>query len=152
MYIVFVFLYNYVVHFDSHVRISISENQPFDSEASGDVNSGGSGDRSATIGNPLTLECTIRVSDTSGPFAIFWTTGSKLIRRVDNITDRSYTDYYVIPSLSAIDNGRIYLCSLIITHPLTIYDYDHLRLNFPGEYVASYNCLTYNTLSHALCS
>ena len=129
---------SYVVPVRSHVRITISEYQPFDSEASGDVNSGESGERNVTIGSPLTLECTIRVRvrDTSRPVDIIWITGGKVIRRVDNITTRSYTDVYEISSLSAIDNGRKYQCLLGIYHineTQPVYVRDQFRLSFFGE-------------------
>ena len=93
-----------------------------------------------TIGDPLTLDCT--VTAVRGIFSsvdIIWTTGDRVVRRVDNITadvkddNAIYSDSFEI-SLSAIDNGREYQCTVAINASQPVTSSDQITLIFPGEY------------------
>ena len=99
-----------------------------------------------TIGDPLTLDCTVTaVRGISSSVDIIWTTGGRVVRRVDNITadigndSAIYTDSFEIPSLSAIDNGRAYQCTVWINaSPVALLSRDQITLMFPGEYMRIY--------------
>ena len=97
--------------------------------------------RNLTVGDPLTLNCSVTtVRGVSSPVNIIWYTGGLEFRRVDNITanvlndSEIYTDLFTISSLSAIDNGREYSCSIMINATRPIYGYGYFLLLFPGEY------------------
>ena len=94
-----------------------------------------------TIGDPLTLDCTVTaVRGISSSVDIIWTTGGRVVRRVDNITAdiendyAIYTDSFEISSLSAIDNRREYQCRVVINASQPVYSSDQITLIFPGEY------------------
>ena len=92
------------------------------------------------IGDPLTLNCTVTaVRGISNSVDIIWTTGGIELRRVDCITPdivndtAIYIDLFEISSLSAIDNGREYRCTVMINATQPVYSSDQFRLNFPGK-------------------
>ena len=91
-----------------------------------------------TIGDPLTLDCTVTAISISSSVDIIWTTGGRVVRRVDNITAdiendyAIYTDSFEISSLSAIDNGREYQCTVVINAPNPVYNSDQITLIFAG--------------------
>ena len=95
-----------------------------------------------TIGDPLTLDCTVTaVRGISSSVDIIWTTGGRVVRRADNISAdieqndfTIYTDSFEISSLSAIDNGREYQCTVVINANQPVYSSDEITLTFPGEY------------------
>ena len=96
-----------------------------------------------TIGDPLTLDCTITaVRGISSSVDIIWTAGpgDEVIRRVYNITANEeddsaiYTDSFEISSLSAIDNGREYQCTVEINASQLVTSSDQITLTFPGEF------------------
>ena len=93
-----------------------------------------------TIGDPLTLDCTVTaVRGISSSVDIVWTTGGREFRRADNITadidndDAIYTDLFEISSLSAIDNGTEYQCTVVINANQPVYSSDEITLIFSGE-------------------
>ena len=93
------------------------------------------------IGDPLTLDCTVTVvRGISSSIDIIWTTGGREVRRLDNImadikSDSAiYTDSFKISSLSAIDNGREYQCTVVINVYQPVHNSDQITLMFPGEY------------------
>ena len=101
----------------------------------------------ATVGDPLTLDCTVTaVRGISSSVDITWTTRGKELRRVENITADIendyvvYTDSFEISSLSTTDNGREYQCTVIINARQSIHSSDQIKLTFPGEY--TYVCIT----------
>ena len=112
-------------------------------EISGDDTSGQPGNFSqgnVTIGDPLTLDCTVTaVRGISSSVDIIWTTGGRVVRRVYNITAdiendyAIYTDSFEISSLSAIDNGREYQCTVVINAYQPVYNNDQITLMFSGE-------------------
>ena len=133
-----------------HVQITIPEYQTsFDYETSGDVSSGESKDdifANVTIGDSLTLECTVTaVRGISSSVDIIWTTGGRVVRRVDNITadiendSTIYTDSFEISSLSAIDNGREYQCTVVINASQPVNSSDQFTLKFFGEFLTMHN-------------
>ena len=92
-----------------------------------------------TIGDPLTLDCTVTaIRGISSSVDIIWTTGGRVVRRVDNITAdiendyAIYTDSFEISSLSAIDNGREYQCTVVINAYNPVYSGDQITLIFAG--------------------
>ena len=93
-----------------------------------------------TIGDPLTLDCTVTaVRGISSSVDIIWTTGGREVRRVDNITAdiendyAIYTDSFEISSLSAIDNGREYQCTVVINAYQPVYNSNYITLILTGE-------------------
>ena len=95
-----------------------------------------------TIGDPLTLDCTVTaVRGISSSVDIIWTTGGRVVRRVDDITadvendSAIYTDSFEISSLSAIDNGREYQCTVMINASQPVYGRDQFILIFPSEFI-----------------
>ena len=96
--------------------------------------------RNVTIGDPLTLDCTVTaVRGISSSVDIVWTTGGRVVRRVDNITadiendSAIYTDSFEISSLSAIDNGREYQCTVMINNTQPVNNSVKVTLYFPGK-------------------
>ena len=137
-----------------HVKISIPEFETFiDYETSGDVSSGESGERmplNVTIGDPLTLDCTITaVRGISSLVSVIWTTGDIELRRVDNITadivndSAVYTNSFEISSLSAIDNGREYQCRVMINATQPVNSSDQFTPIFSGEHNSIVSLRTY---------
>ena len=112
-------------------------------EISGDDTSGQPGNFSQgnlTVGDPLTLDCTVTaVRGISSSVDIIWTTGGRVVRREYNImadieNDYAiYTDSFEISSLSAIDNGREYQCTVVINTYQPVYSSDQITLMFSGE-------------------
>ena len=94
-----------------------------------------------TIGDPLKLDCTITaVRGISSSVDIIWTTGGRVLRRVDNITadiendSAIYTDSLEISSsLSAIDNRKEYQCRVLVNASPPVYGSDQFTLIFPGK-------------------
>ena len=93
------------------------------------------------IGDPLTLDCTVTaVRGISSSVDIIWTTGGRVVRRVDNITadiendSAIYTDSFEISSLSAIDNGREYQCRVVINASPPVYSSDRITLILNSEH------------------
>ena len=109
------------------VQISIHDNKMLGNESVGDL----------IIGDPLALDCTVTaVRGISSSVDIIWTTGGRVVRRVDNITadiendSVIYTDSFEISSLSAIDNGTEYQCTVVINARQPIYSSIQVTLIF----------------------
>ena len=133
------FLHNTIIMFilicslvvpNPYVQITTFDNETFANETLGNV----------TVGNPLTLDCTVTaVRGISSSVNIIWTTGGRVVRRVDNITadiendSTIYTDLFEISSLSAIDNGREYQCTVVINATRPVYNSDQFILTFTGK-------------------
>ena len=104
--------------------------------------------QNVTIGDPLTLDCTVTaVKGISSSVDIIWTTGGRVVRRLHNITADIendyviYTDSFEISSLSTLDNGREYQCSAVINAYKPVRSSDQVMLIFHGEYL--YVCRSY---------
>ena len=119
------------------VQITIFDNETFyfNNDTLGNTTSG-----NVTIGDPLTLDCTVTaVRGISSSVDIIWTAGGRVVRRVYNITAdikndyAIYTDSFEISSLSAIDNGREYQCTVVINANQPVYNSDQITLIFDGE-------------------
>ena len=111
------------------VQITVFDNDTFGNDTFGNL----------TIGDPLTLDCTVTaVRGISSSVNIIWTTGGRVVRRVDNITAdiendyAIYTDLFEISSLSTIDNGREYQCTVVINASQPVYNSDQITLIFDG--------------------
>ena len=133
----------YVHIYTSIVPIPIVQITNFDNEILGNGTL-----RNVTIGDPLTLDCTVTaVRGISSSVDIIWTTGGRVVRRIDNITadiendTTIYTDSFEISSLSAINNGREYQCTVVINASQPVNSSDQFTLIFPGTYVSTYNSL-----------
>ena len=97
--------------------------------------------RNLAIGDPLTLDCTVTaVRGISSSVDIMWTTGGRVVRRVDDITadiendSAIYTDSFEISSLSAIDNGREYQCTVVINANPSVRSSDQITLILSSEF------------------
>jgi len=93
-----------------------------------------------TIGDPLTLHCTVTaVRGISSSVDIIWTTGGREVRRVDNImadidnNSAVYMDSFKISSLSANDDEKVYQCTVIINASPLVFNSDQNKLDFPGK-------------------
>ena len=134
------YIYNYV-HFivpKPLVQITVFDNETLTNQTL----------RNLTIGDPLTLDCTVTaVRGISSSVDIIWTTGGRVVRRVYNITadvesdSAIYTDSFEISSLSAIDNGREYQCIVVINANPSVISKDRITLIFPGELYITYVCM-----------
>ena len=109
------------------VQISIYDNKILGNDSVGDL----------IIGDPLTLDCTVTaVRGISSSVDIIWTTGGRVVRRVDNITadiendSAIYTDSFEISSLSAIDNGTEYRCAVVINASQPVFSSIQVTLIF----------------------
>ena len=103
--------------------------------------------KNVTIGDPLTLDCTVTVvRGISSTVDIIWTAGpgDEVMSKVYNITadigddNAIYTDSFEISSLSAIDNGREYQCTVVINASQPVNSSDQIILNFPGKFTSVY--------------
>ena len=126
------------------IQITIPGYETFiDYETSGDVSSGESGESMpliVTVGDPLPLSCTVTAArGISSSVSITWTTGGIELRRVDDITAdivndfAIYTDLFEISSLSAIDNGKVYQCTVMINATQPVINSDQFVVIFDGE-------------------
>ena len=105
--------------------------------------------RNLTIGDPLTLNCTVTaVRGISSSVSITWTTGGVELRRVDDITadivndSAVYTNSFEISSLTAIDNGREYQCTVMINATQPVNSSDQFTPMFSGEFNSqTYVCI-----------
>ena len=139
----YVCTYMYFIALTSFVQITISNKTLyFDNETLGNDTFANESLGSLAIGDPLTLNCSvIAVRDISSSVDIIWTTEGRVVKRVDNITaaiendNAVYTDSYKISSLSAIDNGRKYQCTVVINARQPVYSSDQITLIFPGKHV-----------------
>ena len=118
------------------VQITIFDNETFyyDNDTLGNDTFG-----NVAIGDPLTLDCIVTaVRGISSSVDIIWTTGDRVVRRVYNITAdveydyAIYTDSFEILSLSAIDNGREYQCTVVINAYQPVNSSDYITLIFDG--------------------
>ena len=122
-----------------HTQITIIDHEIFENETL----------RNVTIGDPLTLNCTVTaVRGISSSVDITWTTGGRVVRKVDNITADTENDYAIyadsfeISSLSAFDNGREYQCTVVINAMQSVNSSDEFTLNFPSKYsMCMYICV-----------
>ena len=114
------------------VPISLVQITIFDNEILGITN--------LAIGDQLTLDCTVTaVRGISSSVNIIWTTGNIELRRVNNITadivnnSAIYSDSFEISSLSALDNGREYQCTVMINATQPINSSDQITVVLNGE-------------------
>ena len=96
--------------------------------------------RNLTIGDSLKLDCSFTtVRGISSSVNFIWYTGGIELRRVDDITadvlndTAIYTDSFEISSLSAIDNGRVYQCRVVINATRPVSNSDYFTVVFPCE-------------------
>ena len=116
---------------DPSVQITISDDKTL----------GNSTLNGLTVGDSLTLNCTVTI--VRGIFSsvnIIWTNGIDVVRRTENLSVAYtvndfaiYTDLYKISSLTLLDNGRNYECTVLINSSRQISSSDQIVLNFTGE-------------------
>ena len=131
-------LHNSILVPTPFVQITITDNETdiFDNDTLGNDTMNG-----LTIGDSLTLDCTATaVRGISSSVDIIWTTGGRVVRRVNNIMPDmgndsaiTYTDTFEISSLSAIDNGRVYQCTVVINASPQVFSSDRITLSVSGE-------------------
>ena len=117
------------------VQITIFDNEILRNETLSNV----------TVGDSLTLDCIVTaVRGISSSVDIIWTTGGRVVRRVDNTTVATendyaiYTDSFEISSLSAFDNGKEYQCTVVINANQPVDSSDQITVLFPGIYISMY--------------
>ena len=105
------------------------------------------------VGDMLTLNCIVTaIRGISSSVDIIWTTEDIELRRVDDIMatiendSAIYTDSFEISSLSAIDNGREYQCTVMINATQPVNSSDQFTLIFPCEfnlhaYILNFVCI-----------
>ena len=127
------FVYNLVPY--PNVRITVPNDIFVDNGTTGPPGYG-----NLTIGDSLTLNCSFTtVRGISSPISFIWTTGDIELRREDYFTadvlndTAIYTDLFTISSLSAIDNGRVYRCRVVINATRPVSNSDYFTVVFPGE-------------------
>ena len=91
---------------------------------------------------PVTLDCTVTAArGISSSVDIIWTTEGRVVRRVYNTNNTAdieneyaiYTDSFELSSLSTIDNGREYRCTVVIDASQPVYNSDRITIIFAGE-------------------
>ena len=92
------------------------------------------------LGDPFTLDCTvITVIGISSAVDIIWTVDGRTVRIVNdtsatnNNNSAIYTDSLVLPELTALDNGRIYQCTVLINKNPPISFSGSVMLDFFGK-------------------
>ena len=90
------------------------------------------------LGQPLTLECRVRVeNEMVSTIDIIWRSENIILETVEGVTatnnSQEYVDTYNITQLSTEDNGRIYKCEAIVsTSPLVAVS-DDILIDVTGE-------------------
>ena len=94
------------------------------------------------FGKAATLECNaIAVRGITSRVDIIWTTGSRVVRRVEGVAASIgnnsqsvvYTDQFITPPLSANDDGRVYQCQVVINADFRINALGSIVLDFIGR-------------------
>ena len=101
------------------------------------------GNGNLTIGDPLTIVCTVTaVRGISSSVDIWWTIRGRTVKIAQNVTAEvenyfaTYIDSIEISSLSAIDNGVKYQCQAVINTRQLIYSYRAtITLVFTGKFL-----------------
>ena len=104
--------------------------------------------QNVTIGDPLTLVCTVtaaNLKDTTNSFEAMFTWSSRssgevhVLREANNVVGDIrgdsviYTDSLTISSLSATDNGTDLLCIVFINASRVTFNFDSFTLIFPSK-------------------
>ena len=94
-----------------------------------------------TVGQPLTLECSITtVRGITSGVDIVWSSNSSeldstegLIHSFTTNDSVQYTEFYTIPQLSTLDEGRTITCDLFINATSPVTTADSVTLNLTGK-------------------
>ena len=94
-----------------------------------------------TVGQSLTLECSITtVRGITSRVDIVWSSNSSELKRTEGLTHSSttndsvlYTEFYTIPQLSTLDEGRTITCNFVINTTSPVTTTDSVTLNVTGK-------------------
>ena len=100
--------------------------------------------QNVTIGDPLTLVCTVtavRLKDITNSFDVIitWISSGEILREANNVVGDVrgdsvvYTDSLTISSLSVTDNGMDFLCLVTINASQVTFNADVFTLIFPSK-------------------
>ena len=95
-----------------------------------------------TVGQSLTLESTITtVRGITSRVDIVWSSNGSELKRTEGLNYSSlandsviYTEFYNIPQLSTLDEGRILMCDVLINTISPVMANDSVTLNVTGKY------------------
>ena len=95
------------------------------------------------MSQPLTLECTIvTVRGITSRVNIVWSSDGTEFKRIEGLNNSStvndsviYTEFYTIPQLSTLDEGRIFMCDVLINTTSPVMATDSVILNVTGKFL-----------------
>ena len=96
-----------------------------------------------TVGQSLTLECTIvTVRGITSRVDIVWSSDGTELKRTEGLNNSSvvndsviYTEFYTIPQLSIVDEGRVFMCDVLINTTSPVMATDSVVLNVTGKFL-----------------
>ena len=94
-----------------------------------------------TVGQSLTLESSITtVRGITSRVDIVWSSNNSQLMRIDGLNHSSttndsvqYTEFYIIPQLGTLDEGRTITCHVIINAMSPVTATDSVTLNVTGK-------------------
>ena len=96
-----------------------------------------------TVGQSLTLESSITTArGITSRVDIVWSSNGLQLMRVEGLNHSSmadylvlYTELYIIPQLSTLDEGRTITCDVLIDVMPPVTTTDNVTLNVTGKYI-----------------
>ena len=93
------------------------------------------------VGQPLILECNVTtVRGITSRVDIVWSSNDEEVERTEGLDNFSatnysvlYTELYVIPQLSTLDEGRTITCGILINAMILVTATDSVTLNVTGR-------------------
>ena len=100
-----------------------------------------------TIGQSLILQCSVTtIRDINSRVDFVWISNGTELKRVEGVTGVSstsnltaYTNHYIIPQLSIVDNNSLYTCEVIIYRSPLISATGNFTLNITGKLNVKHN-------------
>ena len=100
--------------------------------------------KNQTVGQPLTLESTITtIRGITSRVDIVWSSNGSELKRIEGLNYSSiandsviYTEFYTIPQLSTLDEGRIFMCDVLINTTSPVMATDSVTLNVTGKCIS----------------
>ena len=94
-----------------------------------------------TVGQPLTLESIITtVRGITSRVDIVWSSNGSELKRIEGLNystiandSVTYTEFYTISQLSTSDEGRIFMCDVLINTTSPVMATDNVTLNVTGK-------------------
>ena len=95
-----------------------------------------------TVGQPLTLECgVIAVKGITSRVDIVWSSNGYTLKITEGLNHSSttndsvmYTEFYTIPQLSSLDEGRTLMCDVIVNAISPVTATNNITLNVTGKW------------------